>query len=125
MTTACKELRDALQTGEVSIHRAWLWREMTFEDQRRELMLYRGDRGVKKAIRRLISKHTSKNLMPTESPNLPGLARRLLRLQTPHLSSVAVVAVDVPGKAVFVTEELLQLMPAQEDLPISCVAESH
>jgi hypothetical protein len=124
MTTACTELQDALRNGEVSIHRAWLWREMSSENQRRALMLYRGEKGVKKTIRRLISKHMSNNPVSPESLGLAGLARRLLQLQGPHLSSVAVAAVDVPGKAVFVTEELLQLVPAQEELPISCVAES-
>ena len=125
MATACTELQDALRNGEVSIHRAWLWREMSSDNQRRALMLYRGERGVRKTIRRLISKHMPKNPVSAESLGLAGLARRLSQLQSPHLSSVAVAAVNVPGKAVFVTEELLQLLPAQEELPISCVAESH
>ena len=125
MATACPELQDALRNGEVSIHRAWLWREMSSENQRRALMLYRGEKGVRKTIRRLISKHMSKNPVSAESLGIAGLARRLSQLQSPHLSSVAVAAVDVPGKALFVTEELLQLLPAQEELPISCVAESH
>jgi hypothetical protein len=125
ITNACTELQEALRSGEISIHRAWLWREMSSENQRRALMLYRGERGVRKTIRRLIAKHISKNPASAESLGLAGLARRLLQLQSPHLSSVAIAAVDVPGKAVFVTEELLQLVPAQEELPISCVAESH
>ncbi len=125
MTTACRELLDALRNGEVSIHRAWLWREMSFENQRRELMLYRGERGVRKTVRRLASKHMSKNTVSAESLGLAGLAQRLSQLRSTQLSSVAVAAVDVPGKAVFVTEELLQLLPAQEELPISCVAENH
>jgi hypothetical protein len=80
---------------------------------------------VRKTIRHLISKHMSKNPVSAESLRLASLVGRLLQLQSPHLSSVAVAAVNVPGKAVFVTEELLQLLPAQEELPISCVAESH
>ncbi len=125
MTTACTDLQDALRNGEVRIHRAWLWREMSSEHQRRALMLYRGERCVRKTIRRLVSKHMSKHPVSADSLGLTGLARRLLQLQSPHLSSVAVAAVDVPGKAVFVTKELLQFAPAQEELPISCVAESH
>jgi hypothetical protein len=125
MTAASTELQDALRSGEVSIHRAWLWREMSSENQRRALTLYRGERGVRKTIRRLISKHTSKDRVSAESLGLVGLARRFLELQSPYLSSVAIAAVNVPGKAVFVTEELLQLMPAQEELPIPCVAKSH
>lgn len=125
MATTCTELQDALRGGEVSIHRGWLWREMSSENQRRALMLYRGEKGVKRTIRRLISKHMSKNAVSAESIGFAGLARRLSQLQSPHLSSVAVAAVDVPGKALFVTEELLRLLPAQEELLISCVAESH
>ena len=118
MTTACTELQDALRNGEVSIHRAWLWREMSSENQRRALMLYRSEKGVKKTIRRLISKHTSKNPASAESLGLAGLARRLSQLQGHDLNSVAVAAVNVPGKGIFVTEELLQLLPAQEELLI-------
>ena len=125
MTTASTELQDALRNGEVSIHRAWLWREMSSENQRRALMVYRGERGVRKTIRRLISKHAPKNPVSAETLGLASLAGRLLLLQSPHPSSVVVAAVNVPGEAVFVTEELLQLLPAQEELPSLCVAESH
>lgn len=125
MATACPELQEALRNGEVSIHRAWRWREMSSENQRRALMLYHGEKGVRKTIRHLISKHMSKNPASAESLGIAGLARRLSQLQSHHLSSVAVAAIDVPGKALFLTEELLRLLPAQEELPISCVAESH
>lgn len=116
MTNACTELQDALRNGEVSIHRAWLWREMSTENQRRALMLYRGERGVKRTIRRLISKHMFKNPVSVESLGLAGLARGLSQIEGLDLSSVAVAALDVPGRGVFVTEELLQLLPAQESL---------
>jgi hypothetical protein len=124
MATACTELRDALRNGEVSIHRAWLWRELSSENQRRALMVYRGEKGVKKTIRRLISNYVPRNPGPAEVLGLADLTRRLSQLQSPHLSSIAVAAVDVPGKAVFITQDLLQLLPAQE-MPILCVAESH
>jgi hypothetical protein len=123
LAIACTELQDAMRNGEISIHRAWLWRDLSSENQRRTLMLYRGAKGVRKTIRALVSKHIFKN--PADNLELAGLARRLSQLQSPHLSSVAVAAVNVRGKAVFVTEELLQLLPGQEDLPISCVAENH
>ncbi len=88
-------------------------------------MLYRGERGVRKTIRRLISKHTSRHPVPADSLELAGLARHLSQFQGPQFSSVVVAAVKVPGKAVFVTEELLHLVPAQEELSIPCDAESH
>jgi hypothetical protein len=100
MTTACTELQNALRNGEVSIHRASLWREMSSENQRRALMLHRGERGVKKTIRRLISNHASKNPVSAESPELADLARSLSQLQPFQITSVAVAALNVPGKAV-------------------------
>jgi hypothetical protein len=124
LATTCLELQDALQNGEVSIHRAWLWRELSSENQRRALMVYRGEQGVKKTIRRLISNHVPRNPVPAEALGLADLTRRLSQLQSPDLGSVPVAAVDVPGKAVFITQELLQLLPAQEELPILCIAES-
>ena len=75
MATACTEIQDALRGGEISIHRAWLWRERPSEYQRRALMLYRGEKGVKKTIRRLISKHMSKN----------AISGREHRIRRPHL----------------------------------------
>ena len=125
LTTACAELQDSLRNGEVSIHRAWLWREMSCENQRTALMLYQGERGVRKTIRRLVSKHMSKHPASADGLGLAGLARRLSQLHGPQLNTVVVATVRVPGKAVFVTEELLQLVPAREELSISCVAESH
>jgi hypothetical protein len=43
---------------------------------------------------------------------LADLARRLSQLQSPHLSSIAMATVDIPWKAVFVTKDLLQLLPS-------------
>ena len=93
MTTACAEVQDALRNGEVSIHRAWLWRQMSPENQRRELMLYRSEKGVKKTIRRLITKHTRKNPGPAGVIRVPGLAWSLSQLQGHDLNSVAIAAV--------------------------------
>ena len=118
MTTACPEVQDALRNGEVTIHWSWLWREMSSENQRQALMLHRSKKGVRKTIRRLISRHMSENPRPTESLGIGGLTR-LSRLQSLDLSSVVVAALDVPGRGVFVTAELLQILPAQEELPIS------
>jgi hypothetical protein len=118
LASACTELQDALRNGEISIHRAWLWREMSRENQRRALMQYRGDKGVRKAVRTLISKHRPKTRASAENLGLAALIGRLSRIENPHLGLIAVAALDVPGKGVFVTEELLRLLPAQEELPI-------
>lgn len=124
LTTAGTELQDALRNGEISIHRAWLWRELSAENQRRALMQYRGEKGVRKTIRRLISKHVSKN-PAAKSLGLADLTQRLLQVQSAHLGSITVAAVNVPGNGIFISEDLLQLLPAQEELAILCTAESH
>jgi hypothetical protein len=121
---ASPELQEALRNGELSIHRAWLWREMPLEGQRRALMSYRGERSVKKTIRRLLAKHVSKNLSGSAAtPDLRRMAWRLSQLEASQLGSIAVSLVNVPGKAILITEELLQSLRSQEDSPISCAIE--
>lgn len=56
---------------------------------------------------------------------VPDLARGLSLFQGHDLNSVLVAALNVPGKGIFVTAELLQLLPAQEELLTLCVAENH
>ncbi len=126
ITRASAELYDALRNGELSIHRAWLWREMSPQAQRQTLMQHRGEKGMRKTIRGLVSKHVPKGAVgPTVTIGLGDLTRCFSQLQSSQFSSVAVVPVNVPGKAVFVTEELLQILEVQGELPIRCVAESH
>ena len=123
LAAACIDLKDALRNREVTIHLAWLWRNLSHEHQRRALMRYRGDKGVKKTIRCLIRRHISKSPASAQYLGIPDLVRRLSQLQSPEISSVPVTTIDIPGKALFVTEELLELLPAQEELAISCTAE--
>ena len=99
---------------------------MSPEDQRRALMQDRGEKSVKRTIRHIILQHTSKSLAGLGATvGLAGLARSFSQLPASQLSSIVVAKVDVPGKAVFVTEELLRLLGGQEELSTPCVAESH
>jgi hypothetical protein len=71
--SACVDLHEALRSGEVSIHRAWQWREMPAEERRLRLMSYRGEKGVRKTILSLLSKHVSKPLAnPPSSIEMPS-----------------------------------------------------
>ena len=130
--TACAELLSALRNREVSIHRAWRWRGKSFAKQRHALMDYRAKRDVTKIIRHLVASHTSKNpataknSISTESLGPLDLARRLSRLADLDLGSFVVATVKVPGKGVFITEELRQLLLlGQEESPASCGSKSH
>src|SRR5271157_874373 len=76
--TAHSELLQALRSGEISIHRAWRWSKTPPERQREEFRLYRSERGIKKTIRTLISRHRRKN--PPAVSDLGDMARSLSAL---------------------------------------------
>jgi hypothetical protein len=111
------ELLETLRGGEISIHRAWKWSTESPNRQTEALRAYRAKKGVSKVIRDLISRHEPTSL-PT-APDLGSLVMRLSELKPDECSSVNVSVIRVPGKAIFVTEELIQsLPPHQESMPI-------
>jgi hypothetical protein len=87
ISTAHAELLQALSSGEVSIHWASLWWKESAARQREELRSYQSERGIKKTIRRLVSRHRRKGppalpageivqWRPLE-PKPPGIGQRL------------------------------------------------
>jgi hypothetical protein len=111
------ELLEALRGGEVSIHRAWKWSKESPGSQIEALRGYRSKKGVNKAIRDLISRHKQKQI--ATQPDLGSLARQLSELELDKRSSVNVSVIRVPGKAMFVTEELVKsLRPYEESTPL-------
>jgi hypothetical protein len=120
--TAQPELVQALRSREVSIHRAWGWSKASPEQQREELRFYQSERGVKKIIRLLVSRHRSK-CRPVV-PDLGNLIRQLSALDTSKIGPVSVAVIKAPGRTVFLTEELSQALKSQEELPLSCASNS-
>jgi hypothetical protein len=120
--TAPSELLQALRSGEISIHRAWLWTKAPPEEQREALWRYQSERGIKKAIRTLISRHRSKS-SPTVL-DLGNLGRRLSSLASSKFCPVRVQVIDVPGRTIFLSEELFRALPSQEELPLTCATNS-
>src|SRR5882757_2175961 len=90
------ELLEALRSSEVSIHRAWKWSTESPDQQIEALRTYRGESGVNKSIRNLISRHKQKQTL-TE-PTLGSLARRLSELEPYESNSVRVSVIQAPGK---------------------------
>ncbi len=111
--TAHSELLEALRAGEVSIHWAWKWSVKSQERQTEALRTYRSEKGVNKAIRHLISRHKPTSL-PT-APDLESLLWRLSQLKAGDCGSVNLSVVRIPGKTIFVTEELLQSLPRHQE----------
>jgi len=64
MKTANPKLQEALRAGQISIHKAWQWRQLSPQGQLRELGLYLGQRGTNKLIRRLIKRHVANRTGP-------------------------------------------------------------
>ena len=117
--TAHQELLQALRSGKISIHRAWLWSKVSPEKQREALMLSRSERGIKKTIRTLVSRHRPKS-SPTV-PDLGDLVRRLSALESSKLGPVSVEVIKAPGRAVFLTEELFRALGSSEESTPTCV----
>jgi hypothetical protein len=116
--TAHSDIIKALRDKELSIHRAWLLSKFSPEEQRDKLWLNQSERGVGKTIRHLLAPH-----LPKSSPfvaKLDDLIELVSALQLGELGSVRVVSINVPGKAIFVTEELFRTLEAQKELALRC-----
>ena len=112
LTAVHHDLIEALRSGEISIHRAWGWRQETAEKQRDILLQYRSERGIKKTIRELISRHRSrKNSLDLD---LTNLACRLSTLRPNQLTSVKVGIVKSSGRALYLTEELAAALDGRQ-----------
>ena len=106
------ELVAALQSGEIRIHRAWVWRTFTPERQREQLRLSRLSRDLREKAKRLISKHRQDASEPSVTlDDLNHLVQRLSALSTSEFGEserVHIGLIDIPVKGVFLTKELFQ-----------------
>lgn len=113
-TAAHSDIIKALREKELSIHRAWLWRKQSPEDQREKLWLNQSKTGISKTIRHLLSSHLPKNSHTAFT--ISDLIKLVSALQSGTLGSVRLVSINGHGKIVLVTNELLQTLEAQEEL---------
>jgi hypothetical protein len=82
-TSAQPELLHALLSGEISIHRAWVWSKERPDKQREALRFYQTEKGIKKTIRALVGKHRSKTLPAVTDLN--GLISQLSALENQQI----------------------------------------
>jgi hypothetical protein len=120
--TAHPSVEEALRTGEISIHRAWQWRNESPETQLENLRLRRLERGIKRKARTLVAKHKATILPPSPDPislNMLEVVSLMNYLSTMSIDesnafgTVAMVTLDVPGKGIFMTRELVQAFRPQ------------
>jgi len=113
--TAHPEVLLALSSREISIHRAWLWSKEPSHKHLAELRRHRDNRATHK-IKRLVSRHKPKSVADVVDPSV--VVRRLAGLDSNELAAVSVRVVKGPGKAIYLTKDLLQsLQPYQEQMP--------
>ncbi|MBZ5549483.1 MAG: hypothetical protein LAO22_16240 [Acidobacteriia bacterium] len=116
MKTQNSKLGEALRANQISIHKAWQWRQLSPEGQLRELELYLGQRGTNKVIRRLIKRHVSKRSpIPPDQPNLGDLLRCRPLHETGELASIRVVVIDAPENIAFLTKGALRILGSLEE----------
>jgi hypothetical protein len=120
--TARPELMQALLSGEISIHRAWVWSKELPDKQLEALRFYQSEKGIKKTIRTLVGKHRSKT-SPAVT-DLSNLIRQLSALDSSQFDPVQVVLIKAPVRAVFLTEELSRDLRSQEELTLTCATNS-
>ncbi len=116
--TAGPELLQALRSGEISIHWARENSKRSPKEQREALWLYQNTRGVKKAIRNLVSRHRSKRL--PSAPDVGSVVRRLSAQEPRMLGAISVAVIKVPGRILCLSEELWQTLGPQEELRFTC-----
>jgi hypothetical protein len=116
MKTANSKLREALLAGQIRIHKAWQWRQLSPEGQLKELELYLSQKGTNKVIRRLIKRHVAKRSpIPPTQPNLGDLLKCRPLRETGELASISVVVIDAPENIAFLTKGALRILGSLEE----------
>jgi hypothetical protein len=116
---ACSQVKEAARTGEVSINRAGKWSHEEESKQLECLRLYRIERGIRRKARNLVA--AERALASVSKPGEPvlrpfdfiGLVNQLTAIapeQFSEFGSIEVKLVHGPGLAIYVTEELINVL---------------
>lgn len=112
LSNADPEVLEALANGEIRIHRAWLWRQLSWQPQR-ELLRQHRLRELKQRARTLVHKHrANRTEAEVNSLTLADLGQRLSTLRLSDFAdseSIPIVRIEAPGMVVFLTTELYEL----------------
>ena len=101
LDTVIPEVRERLLRGEVSIHRASQWRTLSPKGQRDALWTHLHQGGIKKTVGRLIRAHADTGA-PAQPDDVAVIVLGGLPMYDP--ADITVAVVDVPGRAVVVTQ---------------------
>ena len=123
---ACSPLKEAARTGEISINLADEWSHEPEPKQHECLRILRIERGIRRKARNLVATELARTApsKPDEHVmrlrDLVTLVNQLATIAPERLNefdSIELTPVHSPGRAIFVTEELMRaLTPHQETL---------
>jgi hypothetical protein len=102
---------EALRTGEIKINKAWRWSSASHAQQLESLLEFRSTRAIKSTIRKLISKHRSRQ-KPLDL-RVDHLLNALSLLPHDDLCAVETHVIKSPGRMLFISNDLLQDMDRQ------------
>ena len=115
--TAHPAIEQALRDGQISIHKAWQWSQEPPKKQLENLRRRRIERGIKQKAKALVGEHRA-TILPSASDRppftMPDLVRVVNCLTTMSVDeprafeAVAMNTLDIPGKGIYVTQELVQ-----------------
>jgi|HubBroStandDraft_4_1064222.scaffolds.fasta_scaffold11008_2 hypothetical protein len=109
------ELLEAVREGEVSIHRASVWLRNP-EKQLDQLTLYRSLRGITSTIDSLLHRHRIAHPGGKGQLDIQRVESALVAMDTERKTSVLVGAIQISGKVILLSNELLQDLESQGDL---------
>jgi hypothetical protein len=110
------KLHQALLANQISIHKAWQWRQLSPDGQLRELELYLSQKGSNRVIRQLIRRHVAKRTpLPPNQPNLGDLLKCRPLYETGELASISVVVIDVQDNIAFLSKGALRILGSLEE----------
>ena len=111
------ELLEALREREVSIDCAFGWLRNP-EKQLDHLTLYRSLRGVTRTIDSLLHRHCVAGPAVAEQLDIQRIGSALAAMDTGQETSVLIGTIRTPGKVILLSDELLQALESQGELPL-------
>ena len=127
LAKGCSAVQEAARSQEISINRAEKWSRESQARQQENLRLRRIETGISRKARQIVANHVAKLSMPRpqeralDTGELIDLINKLDSMtpeQSNRLGPVAIHSITLSGKGIFVTEELVQGLKPQQEVPI-------
>ena len=109
------QILNALATGEIRIHRAWVWRDLPPQEQREELRRYRLNKGLKQPVKTHAFRHRARcsNRIVLTLAKLKELLQRTSSMPASDGEKselIEIGLIEARGKTVLLTTELYETL---------------